>query len=151
MNYLLNAISRNRVIYRVANVAENAVLLVDFAALSDPIRFDDSLAELLEAWELVVAVDPYWHVPVADADKQRVAVAGPWCSESLVRLEKATGSAGGVLRAEQFLARAGADSVFNAFAGVPQTQAEFLAQFGIDDKKITTLLGHTAANIRSRA
>jgi len=147
LNYLLNAVSRNRVIYRVAPLAEMPIVAVDFAALADPIRFDASLAELLEAWELVVAVDAFWHVPVDDADKKRSVVAGPWCSDALARLEKATRSAGGVLRVEQFVARAGADRIFNSFAGVPATQAEFLAQFGVDEKKIVTLLGHTSANI----
>ncbi len=147
VNYLLNAVSRNRVIYRVAPLAETPIVAVDFAALADPIRFDDSLAELLESWELVVAVDVFWHVPVDDANKKRAVVAGPWCSDALAKLEQATGSAGGVLRVDQFVARAGADATFNSFAGIPATQGEYLASFGINDKTVAELLGHTSANI----
>lgn len=147
LNYLNNAISRNRVLYRVERLKDQPLVAVDFARLADPLRFEQSLAELLAAWERVVAVDAFWHVPIADADKKKTVVAGPWCGDDLERLQKATGSAGGVLRVDQFIARSGADSIFNDFAGVPKTQAENLKLFGIDETKIANLLGHTAANI----
>jgi hypothetical protein len=147
VNYLVNSVSRNRVIQRVALLADQPLVAIDFAAFADPIRFEASLAELLAAWERVVAIDPYWHIPVDDADKKKSTVTGPWCADALTRLEKATASAGGILRVDQFVARAGADSIFNDFAGVPATQGEYFKQFGIDEKAIVQLLGHTAANI----
>lgn len=147
LNYLNNAISRNRVLYRVERLKDQPLVAVDFARLADPLRFEQSLAELLAAWERVVALDSFWHVPIADADKKKATVAGTWCGDELERLQKATGSSGGVLRVDQFIARAGADSIFNDFAGVPKTQAENLKLFGIDETKIANLLGHTSANI----
>jgi hypothetical protein len=147
LNYLNNAISRNRVLYRVEPLAGQPLVVVDFARLADPLRFDASLAELLAAWERVVALDSFWHLPILDADKKRSVVAGPWCSDELERLQKATGSAGGVLRIDQFIGRAGADSIFNDFAGVPATDDENLKLYGIDEAKIANLLGHTSANL----
>jgi len=147
LNYLSNTFSRSRALVKFEPIEDMPIVAIDLAELADPIDFDKSLAELIAAWELVVAVDPYWHIPVIDADKTKTVVAGPWCQLQLSRLQVTTGSAGAILRVDHFIARAGADVTFNAFAGVPATQSDYLKLFGVDDADIAKRLGHTSANL----
>lgn len=146
LTYFLNSASRSRVLVKPQAIHEQ-IVYVDLAALADPINFATSLAELTEGWEQAAVLDPYWHVPTIDGDKKRAAVAGPWCGEPLEKLKELTGSVGAVLRVDQFLARAGADKIWNTFAGISATQAEFKKQLGVDDTAIAKAQGFTAANI----
>lgn len=145
LNYLLNCVSRSPTVVRVE--ADGPLVAIDLGRLADPFALDKSLAELAEAWERTAVVDPFWHVPTIEAEKKRTAVAGAWCEPDLVRLQKATGSIGALLRVEWFIGRAGADSLFNLWSGVPATQGEFRRLHGIDDAAIARLAGFSAANI----
>jgi hypothetical protein len=149
VTYMVNYVSGNRLLYRPNVMAEGEIIIIDLAAISDP-NDPASFKVKFDAWEQLASIDPYWHIKTevdAGKDKPKVqTVAGGWCSEPMGKLAEATGSGGALLRADFFVARAGAEE-FDLFAGTAQTLDEFLKGFGVNEAEVARLQGQVAANI----
>ena len=155
VNYLLNAISRTRVIRsaKVVNGQPNgkALLRVDLAAYINP-RDAGSYNAIHSAWERLVEGDPYFHlrteVAVAGTKAPKtVTIDGGWVGlEAAAALRAATGSAGAVLRADYFIARVAAEDYY-LWSGLPEKQGDFFNGLGVDKAVIERLASDTAANL----
>ncbi len=175
VDYVLNAISRSRLIVRAEPVGAT-LLRIDLAACGNP-RDPAALAELHAAWETLVLIDPYFHLRTQVAiptnlaagldqrseksargaarhestqplDLEAVTIDGGWIPADVARdLKLSTLSAGPVLRADFFVAHAAAAPHYYAFAGVPRTESELLKRLGIDRVAVDRLAADTAANL----
>ena len=152
VNYLLNAVSRSRIIVAAQLIADGRIAVVDLAAYSNQ-AVPGSYESLFAAWENLVKEQPYWHVrtTVVDGEKKtgtaEVTVDGGWVGiEQALNLRESTGSFGAIMRADFFVARVGAENYYE-FAGVGATEAEILKSLGVDEGAINAIIGGTAANL----
>ena len=155
VTYMLNAVSRNRVLIRPKCVQGSptgrALLRIDLPALGSP-RDPKVFQELFAAWEKLAEEDPYFHVrtqvAVAGTKEAKITtVDGGWTNiENATRLRKLSGSAGAVLRADYVVTQL-ATTEYYAWAGVPATEVEFVKLLGVDAKVISELAADTAANV----
>ncbi|HVU87333.1 MAG TPA: hypothetical protein VHD36_08425 [Pirellulales bacterium] len=169
VNYVLNAISRSRLIVR-AEAAGPHLLRIDLAALANP-RDAATFTDVRAAWEKLVAVDPYFHLrtqvvppqvqssaaashPAKHAARaqplrvETVTVDGGWIPADVASgLKSSSLSAGAVLRADFFIARATVAPLYYDFAGIPATETALLARLGIDRGTVDRLAADTAANL----
>ena len=73
---------------------------------------------------------------------------GGWLDLAAVaKLRAASGSAGAVLRADDFVARAAATPHYYALAGIPPTEAEFVKSLGVNGATIDRLRANAGANL----
>lgn len=155
LNYLLNAISRSRVI-RPAKVVVGqadgkALLRIDLAGYANQ-RERSTYLELVSAWERLAGDDPYFHIKTqvalaGEKDAKTITVDGGWVNlPNAVALRQATGSIGAVLRADYIISRMAAEDYYS-FAGVQQKQGDFLTFQGVQRDVIEKLAADTAANL----
>ena len=149
VSYLINAVQRTRVILKPQQAGR--LLRVDLSAMADR-RDANSYKELLAAWEVLAADDPYFGIktqvvlPGAKAPST-TRVDGGWIDPKRAEiLRKGSGSAAAVLRADYFVSRvAGID--YYRWAGVPLTQTELFEGLGINKGAVEKLAADTAANL----
>jgi len=109
------------------------------------------------AWDAVAAGDPYFHLRTAVIDprtgkKATVFTDGGWVDLACAaRLRAVTGSAGGLLRADWWVATCCRPEAYHEMAGIPKTLGEYFAARGIDAKKAAGLHAVLAANLRRSA
>jgi hypothetical protein len=160
-SYTLNALSRTRTVTPPIAVTATLLRFSISNYIADRAEFDAWSA----AWEKLVEADPYWHLrteilassgpnsPANQAPSGRpatsiVTVDGGWLNlDDAARLRTYAGSAGAILRADDFIARATATPNYYAFAGVPATEAEFLKSLGVDSATIDRLRANAGANL----
>lgn len=168
---LLNHCSRADVLNRV----ESIPCVLPDGSQTKLLRFDlswycrpETLDELVQAWEELGQQEPYFtpqitlHLPqrvrVFDRHtgqtlryetreqivRQRVSVS----PENAAVLERLTGSRTPIVRADWLLAAVGlqADNYFR-LAGIPATEEEFCAQFGVDQEAYRQLRADVGANV----
>ncbi len=151
VRYLINAVSRSRAVYRPVVTANGTLVRLDLATLAN-LRDAKTYREVLEAWETLAADDPYFGLRTqvllsANKGSRVVRVDGGWVGLTQAsRLRAATGSVAAVLRADYFVGRvAGQD--YYVWAGIPNTEGEFLRSLGIDRQQVERLAADTAANL----
>ncbi len=163
-SYTLNALSRTRAITRPTAVSPTLLRLSISNYIGDRAEFDAWCA----AWEKLVEGDAYWHLRtqvLTNAEGGRMkdengthssfslqpsslTLDGGWLDLSdVAKLRAYCGSAGAILRADDFIARATASPHYYAFAGVPATEAEFLKSLGVDAATIDRLRANAGANL----
>lgn len=77
-----------------------------------------------------------------------LTVDGGWLDlAAAAKLRAYCGSGGAILRADDFVARATATPHYYAFAGIPQSEAEFLKSLGVDSTVIDRLRANAGANL----
>src|SRR5437764_360800 len=77
-----------------------------------------------------------------------VTVDGDWLpADDMAKLRAYSTSAGAILRADDFVARATVSPRYYEFAGVPATEGEFLKSLGVDAATIDRLRGNAGANL----
>jgi hypothetical protein len=150
VSFLLNCVSRSRVIAAPATVEnEPRLLKIDLAAYSD-FRQLKSYEELFAAWESLAKDDPYFHIRtqvLAGGKIKEVTTDGGWVGlENAKRLHQLSGSFGAVLRADYLVSQV-AGAAYYEWAGIPATEAEFFKLFGIDVQTINRLAADSAANL----
>lgn len=106
------------------------------------------------AWEQLASGDPYWHLQtevLAGGKRLAVFTDGGWADlGAAARLRQLTGSAGAVLRADDFIARAATTldgGLYYELAGVPERENDFFRQLGIDARRIGQLRADAGANL----
>jgi hypothetical protein len=148
VSFVLNSVSRSRTIVSPQQVAcgEGSLLRFSLADYALP----------PEAWEAIASEDPYWHLKTQVVDPQSrkvktVFTDGGWIDLALAaELRTLTGSGGALLRADLFVARAATTSRgghYYRLAGVPQREADFYRQLGVDVKTIDVLQADAGANL----
>lgn len=151
VSLLVNSVSRTRSIVVPQTIAGGQMLRLDLAAYHD-FRQPEQYAELFKAWERLAERDPYWHIRTQIADRKtgklsEVTTDGGWVNlDYAAKLKQLTGSFGAVLRADYFVARVGAEA-YHEWAGIPETEAELYALFGVDIGKVSALSADTTANM----
>ncbi len=168
VSYTLNALSRVRTIAPPTAISSTLVRL----SISNYVADGQQFAAWSAAWEKLAEADPYWHLrtevlalsgpksparqaptgrPQAADDKnllRQITIDGDWLDAALVaRLKAGTLSSGGILRADDFIARATTSPLYYDFAGIPATQDEFLKTLGIDSATIDRLRANAGANL----
>ena len=173
VSYTLNSLSRARAIFQPTEITPT---LLRFS-ISNFVDDGNEFAAWSAAWEKLVESDPYWHLPTeiaassgpndpthqaptpakaAQAERrsaepitaERVTVDGGWVGlEQAAKLRALTTSAGAILRADDFIARATASPGYYAFAGIPPTEQEFLKSLGVDADTIDKLRANAGANL----
>ena len=173
VSYTLNSLSRTRAIVRPDKITPTLLRFSISTFVADGKEF----AAWSAAWEKPVESDPYWHLPTEIAvssgsnqpthqaptpttaaqaaapdataiKSERVTVDGGWAGlEQAARLRAATTSAGAILRADDFIARATVPPTYYAFAGIPPTEADFLKSLGVDSDTIERLRANAGANL----
>ncbi len=168
-SYLLNAVSRSRVVIRPQHLP-GKLLRINLLDLANP-RDPQSIEQLVAAWEKLVELDPYFHLrtqvaitgsstgkplngsaagaPVsADAEIKTVTVDGGWIPADVAAALRTTAKTGGaILRADYFVGRVGQAADYYRFAGVPEKEEQLLRLLGVDRKVIADLAADTAANL----
>jgi hypothetical protein len=92
-----------------------------------------------------IAVDRTTAEPIT---RQRITVDGGWVGlEDAAKLRSLTLSAGAILRADDFVARATTSPAYYAFAGIPPIEADFLKSLGVDSETIERLRANAGANL----
>ena len=77
-----------------------------------------------------------------------VTTDGGWVDlQAAARLRAATRSAGALLRADYFVTQATIPPRYYEFAGVPESESEFLKSLGVDQKVIDRLRANAGANL----
>ena len=85
---------------------------------------------------------------VPNSALKTVTTDGGWVDLSAAaRLRAASGSNGALLRADYFVAQATIAPRYYEFAGVPETENEFLKSFGVDQTAIDRLRANAGANL----
>lgn len=148
ISFLLNSVSRSATIVRPSEVPGSGGRLwrIELGRYG----LDGAL------WEAVASRDPYWHLRTEVLDPQsgrrrEVYTDGGWVGlEKAAALRRMTGSGGAVLRGDFFVAVVATTAdggLYYEFAGVPEREAEFFAQLGVDVKTIGALRGDAGANL----
>jgi hypothetical protein len=157
VSYVLNSIARTRAISQPT--------LVRFSIGQYAPRADE-FAAWFAAWEKVAESDPYFHlrteIAVGSAKREPnspkpakaplaikiVTTDGGWADlQAAARLRAATHSAGALLRADYFVTQATIPPRYYEFAGVPESESEFLKSLGVDQKVIDHLRANAGANL----
>ena len=164
ISYLLNAVSRSRLIVRPQQLVGGSMVRVDLAACSN-LRDPTTLGGLVAAWEKLAEADPYFHLQTqvvapqlagkqtsggkpAAAKPLVVTVDAGWIPlDVATRLKALSGSAGAVLRGDYFVARASQAPHYYDLSGVPRTEAALLKRLGIDRQAVDRLAADAAANL----
>lgn len=127
--YLLNSLSSSPVLSSPSNVPDSENLLVFDLRQYAPGQSDVDRWSV--AWDGLVESDPYFHLRVevlTGATRSVVAINAPWLDEGLAnQLQLMTQSAGPLLRADYFVAKASTalDGAYYQFVGVPSTIKEW--------------------------
>jgi hypothetical protein len=163
VSYVLNSIARTRAISQPVLVSP---MLVRFSIGQYAPRADE-FAAWFGAWEKLAETDPYFHLrtevavgsakrePISSkqAKSQQLATKivttdGGWADlQAAARLRSATHSAGALLRADYFVTQATIPPRYYEFAGVPESENEFLNSLGVDQKVIDRLRANAGANL----
>lgn len=149
-SYVLNAVSRGKIIVKPVHVRAKIVRL-NLASYAN-LREENSVAELRNAWEWLVAEDPYFHlttqVALADGKVKTVTVDGGWIDRATSeKMRVLSGSAGAVLRADFFVSRVSEAVDYYRFAGVPGKEADLFAKLGVKVEDLNALAADSAANL----
>jgi hypothetical protein len=169
VGYVLNALSRTRAITQPVLVSPT---LVRFNISQFAPRTDE-FAAWFGAWEKLAESDPYFHLRTEVAIKAELGIRkaegagtrnsavrlpnsalktvttdGGWTDlPAAARLQAATHSAGALLRADYFITQATVPPRYYEFAGVPDSENEFLKSLGVDQKVIDRLRANAGANL----
>jgi hypothetical protein len=169
VSYTLNALSNVRAISLPAMVTPT---LIRFNIRQYASNADEASA-WVHAWEELAESDPYFHLrtqvlvtPMARSETKNrsnaqivsaavhtdrlktVTSDGGWIDLSAAaQLRTATHSIGALLRADYFLVQATTTPHYYEFAGVPNTENEFLKSLGIDNEVIDRLHANAGANL----
>jgi hypothetical protein len=147
-SFVLNSVSRAESLARpeVVPGSEGGLLRIWLARYGLP----------AEAWESLVADDATWHLRTRVLDprtgtEQEVVTDGGWVGlAEAAKLRAATGSAGALLRADDFVAR-GSTTIdggrYYELAGVPAQEGDFLRALGVDAAEIGALGADAGANV----
>lgn len=153
LNYILNAVSRSRIITR-CELFGGCIAVVDLNAYADATDGGKSFNELFAAWEKLAAHDFHFHIrtEIIDANektgKREVTVDGGWVGlDNAKKLRELTGSFGAVLRVDYFIATVGQSPTYYEWSGLGATEAEIFKQLGIDEKGANNAIASVAANL----
>lgn len=152
VSYLVNSVSRSRWISVPQAAAGGRLLRIDLAAYADAKR-PETYGQLHAAWEQLAADDPYFHLrtQIAAAGRSElktVSVDAGWLDlPAAAELGHRTGSFGAVLRADYFVARVASTPAYYEWSGVPERQADFFKELGLDLAVINKLAADSAANL----
>jgi hypothetical protein len=157
-SYILNALSRARSITPPELVTPTLIRFNLSQYAPDP----DDLTAWLAAWEQLATTDPYFHFQtevlakpdtkqrLADRGQQttRVTTDAPWLDlTAAASLRAATASTGAILRADYFIIAATQPPAYYQFAGIPDTEVDFLKSLGVDRDVIQRLRADVGANL----
>lgn len=150
-SYMLNAISRNRLITRPELIQGGTLLRVNLAAYAD-LKDAKSYPELVKAWDKLAEIDPYYHLRTQIADQhgkiQTVTTDGGWVGLDVSNQLKAmTGSYGPLLRADWFVGQVAKTPAYYEWSGVQAKEADFYKALGVDLDLINKLSADSAANL----
>ena len=148
LSYSLNALSRSRVI-------TSPVWVSDTLARFSIIGYAPTLPEYqswLAAWEKLGAKDSTFGIitEVIDPTTHKTLITrvdGGWLPANYQKLKALTVSSCPILPADWFIYHALTSPHYDAFVGIPETEAEFLKTIGIDLKAIEKLRANAGANI----
>ncbi len=165
VSYTLNALSRTRAISAPAQVTPT-LLRFNMAQYASQ---KDELAAWIAAWEKLAETDPYFHLRTEIAARRTIAAAkksplhpltpsplhsqtvtadGGWVDlTAAAKLRAATDSTGALLRADYFVSQATVAPRYYEFAGVPESENEFLKALGVDEAVIDRLRANAGANL----
>jgi hypothetical protein len=169
VDYVLNSLARTRAISQPVLVSPT---LVRFSIGQYAPRADE-FAAWFGAWEKLAETDPYFHLRTEVAVKaefgrrkaeaagsrnsafrlppsalKTVTTDGGWADlQAAARLRAATHSTGALLRADYFVTQATIPPRYYEFAGVPESESEFLKSLGVDQKVIDRLRANAGANL----
>lgn len=156
VSFVLNSVSRADIIIQPVRISET---LLRFQITQVAPRAKGQV-EWLAAWEAMASEDPYFHirtkaaVPLAKGSKGEAVIEeaftdGGWIDlQAAAYMRKATRSAGAILRADYFVARAVLPPAYYSLAGVPTTEAAFHEQrLGLDHAAAVRLRGVQGANL----
>lgn len=145
LSLVINSVSRSAVIARPEPVPNSEGRLWRLQL--------DRYALPPDVWEGLVAEEPYWHLrtEVLDprsAQRREVVTDGGWVGlEAAARLRSMTGSAGALARGDWLIAKLATPPHYYRFAGVPETEREFLSELGIDRTAIRRLRADEGSNL----
>ena len=145
VSFVLNSVSRAASLYVPETVpgCDGRILRVSLARYGLP----------PETWKALTGLDPYWHIQtqVLTPAVKTVYTDGGWLDlAAAARLRAMTGSGGAVLRADFFLAKAATTAgggIYYQLASVPEREAEFFNELGIDLPTIDSLGADEGANL----
>jgi len=110
----------------------------------------------LGAWESMVTDETYWHLTTQAIDPRTKAVKTVVTDSGAIDLKDAaalramTGSAGAIMRVDDFISRALDGPAYYRFVGIPEKLADYFKSHGLDDKQVRSLYAAHAANIQQR-
>lgn len=150
-SYMLNAVSRNRLVTQPELIHGGQLLRVNLAAYAD-LKDPHGLQAIHTAWENLAVVDPYYHLRTQVADEhgkiQTVTVDGGWVGlDSANALKALSLSNGAVLRADWFVAQVATPPAYYEWTGVASKEADFFKALGVDLAVINKLAADSAANM----
>ena len=159
---VLNSIAQTRAISQPVLVSPT---LVRFSVNQYAPR-PNEFAAWYGAWEKLSETDPYFHlrseITIGSAKRETnpskalktplatkiVTTNGGWVDlQAAARLRAATHSTGALLRADYFITQATIPPRYYEFAGVPESEGEFLKSLGVDQKVIDRLRANAGANL----
>jgi hypothetical protein len=159
-SYVLNALSRARSITAPELITPTLIRFNLTQYAPEP----DDLTAWLSAWEQLATTDPYFHLQTevlvsGNADKKQrttdhgqrttaITTDGPWLDlTAAASLRAATASTGAILRADYFITAATQPPAYYQFAGIPETESDFLKSLGVDRDIIQRLRADVGANL----
>lgn len=146
VSYCLNVLSRNRAISSPRWLSST---LARFSIISYAPTATE-YAEWAKAWEAISEIDPYFHIRTEATVNGKIittTVDGGWTLPYSQKLKAMTQSNGGILRADWFIFHALQPPHYYDFAGIPDTEGEFLKTLGLDQKVVNALRANAGANI----
>jgi hypothetical protein len=150
LSFVLNSASRSATIVRPAAVPGTSLLrwnLVDYAPQNEELK------EFSQAYEALIAAEPYWHLRTQVIDprngkKIEVFTDGGWVGlDPAAQLRALTVSGGALTRADWLITQLGSTPHYYRFAGIPATEAEFFQLLGLDPEAIAKLRADEGANL----
>lgn len=153
VSFLLNSFSDRRQIRLPREIDSGHVVLLAFC-FQDYVKTDKRRMQWHDAWERLVADDPFFHVKTTllkGGQQQQVVVDGRWIDQSqATALRTLTNSTGAVLRATYFVAKSARitdGGEYYELAGIPNQQHQYFELFGIDVTKTIKVEARTGANL----
>lgn len=152
--FVLNSLAAANTAFaqRTVPIAGGRLLAYRVSAYTDAERADSVVAWLQE-WESLAAAHPYSRIVTEvfrdGRIEQDISLPGGWVTaESTTRLETMTGSRSAVLDVAWLLRHAAVAPGYYRFAGLPETEAEFLERLGVSLAASNRARGILAATVR---
>lgn len=148
LSYSLNALSRSRVITAPFWISDTLARfsIINYAPQASEYHAWQSAWEQLGAKDTTFGIitevlDPTTHKTII------TRVDGGWLDASYQKLKAKTASNAPILPADWFIYHALTSPHYDAFVGIPETEAAFLKSIGIDTKTIEKLRANAGANL----